>query len=116
MPDDKPYMGKIIHINKGQRLSLQKHDKKEESWYLAGGEAAIIWENEENGELVETKMEQGVGYSCSVGQRHRLKGLTDCDVVEVSTREIGTTFRLEDDYSRGDETPEEREKRNAGEI
>lgn len=112
--DDKPYMGKIIHIKEGARLSLQKHDKKLETWYLMSGRAVVIWESEENGDLFETELESGQGYSCEIGQRHRLKGITDCDVIEVSTPEIGTTFRLDDDYSRVDETEEEREKRNLG--
>lgn len=112
VPDDKPYMGKILHINKDARLSLQKHDKKTESWYLMSGRAKLIWESEENGELFETELEEGRGYSCEVGQRHRLAGITDCDVIEVSTPEIGTTYRLEDDYNRVDETPETRKLRN----
>ncbi len=78
------------------------------------GKAKIVWDREEDGELVETEMQDGQGYSCQVGQKHRLLGITDCDIVEVSTPEIGTTFRLEDDYKRNDETPEEREKRNRG--
>lgn len=116
VPDDRPYMGKILHLKKGAKLSLQKHDQKLETWYLMSGKAKIIWEEEENGKLIETEMEVGRGYSCEVGQRHRLAGITDCDVVEVSTPEIGTTYRLEDDYNRTDETPEEREKRNRGEL
>lgn len=113
-PDDKPYMGKLIHINAGARLSLQIHDQKQESWYLVSGRGKVVWEAEEGGELVETELESGKGYSCEVGQKHRLAGITDCDIIEVSTPEIGTTFRLEDDYKRADETEEEREKRNKG--
>ena len=110
--DDRPYMGKIIHINAGARLSLQKHDQKVESWYLMSGRAKVIWEKEEDGELFETELASGEGYSCEVGQRHRLAGITDCDIIEVSTPEIGTTYRLEDDYNRPDETPEQRKLRN----
>lgn len=106
---DAPYMGKILHINAGGRLSLQLHDEKQESWLLMNGQAAVIWENSQ-GELIETQLQPGVGYSTRVGQRHRLVGVTDCDVVEVSTPEIGTTWRLDDDYSRPHETPEQREK------
>ena len=115
-PDKKPYMGKIIHINAGARLSLQKHDQKTESWFLMNGRAMIVWDEKENGDLIETEMQGDVGYSCEVGQRHRLVGITDCDIIEVSTPEIGTTYRLEDDYKRADETPEEREKRNRGQL
>ncbi|HET9173959.1 MAG TPA: hypothetical protein VFN56_01615 [Candidatus Saccharimonadales bacterium] len=109
VPANAPYMGKIIHINAGARLSLQLHDEKQESWLLMRGKAAVIWENE-TGELVETELQPGVGYCTQLGQRHRLKGITECDVVEVSTPELGTTWRLEDDYARPNETPEQRKK------
>jgi mannose-6-phosphate isomerase len=107
VPADWPYMGKIEHINAGARLSLQLHDQKQESWTLMSGRAKIIWENEQ-GELIETEMEPGRGYTGQLGQKHRLVGITDCDIIEVSTPEKGTTWRLEDDYSRPDETPEQR--------
>ena len=105
--EDAPYIGKILHINEGARLSLQVHDEKQESWFLMNGRAAVIWENN-GGEMIETELEPGKGYSTKVGQKHRLKGLTDTDIVEVSTPEAGTTWRLEDDYSRPHETPEQR--------
>lgn len=109
VPADKPYMGKIEHINAGARMSLQVHDQKQESWFLMNGRAKIIWEDSK-GNLVETEIENGKGYSCSIGQKHRLVGITDCDIIEVSTPEIGTTYRLEDDYKRPNETEEIREK------
>jgi len=105
----EPYMGKVEHINAGARLSLQVHDQKQESWLLIHGQARAIWENSK-GELVETELRPGQGYSTKIGQKHRLQGITDCDIVEVSTPEAGTTWRLEDDYERPDETPEERRK------
>lgn len=105
--ENLPYMGKIEHINAGARLSLQVHDQKQESWFLMNGQAKIVWENSK-GELIETVMEFGKGYTCALGQKHRLCGITDCDIIEVSTPELGTTLRLEDDYKRPDETPEQR--------
>lgn len=114
VPADRPYMGKIEHIKAGARLSLQVHDQKQESWFLMSGRAKIVWENEK-GELIETEIEQGQGYTCELGQKHRLVGITDCDIIEVSTPELGTTWRLEDDYKRPDETPEQR-KKERGEI
>jgi mannose-6-phosphate isomerase len=107
VPDNAPYMGKLLHIEAGKRLSLQVHDQKQESWFLVHGRAAVIWENNK-GELVETELQPGRGYSTQVGQKHRLKGLTDCDIIEVSTPEAGTTWRLEDDYKRPNQTPDER--------
>ena len=55
-------------------------------------------------------METEKGYTVKVGQRHRLHAVTDCSVFEVSLPEIGTTYRLEDDYSRPHETEQVREK------
>lgn len=108
VPADAPYIGKLLHINKGARLSLQIHDEKQESWFVMNGRAAVIWENNK-GELIQTDLEPGKGYSTKLGQKHRLVGVTDCDVIEASTPELGTTWRLEDDYARPHETPEQRE-------
>lgn len=112
-PDNLPYMGKILHISANQRLSLQIHDKKQESWFLAKGNAKIIREDNQ-GSLIETEMKEGFGYTCHLGQKHRLAGITDCDIVEVSTPEIGNTYRLEDDYARSTETEEMRKDPNRG--
>jgi mannose-6-phosphate isomerase len=110
VPADAPYMGKVLHVNEGARLSLQVHDEKQESWFIIGGNGAVIWSNNK-GELVETVLQAGVGYSTKVGQKHRLKGLGGgCDIMEVSTPERGTTWRLDDDYARPNETPEQRAK------
>lgn len=106
-PSDKPYMGKLLHINTGKRLSLQYHDQKQETWFLVGGRAKVLWDNEK-GELIETELEKNKGYSCNIGQKHRLISITDCDIIEVSTPEIGTTFRIDDDYKRPNETEEVR--------
>lgn len=108
VPADTPYIGKLLHINEGCRLSLQVHDEKQESWFIIGGKGSVIWEGSQ-GKLVETELKPGVGYSTKVGQKHRLKGLKGgCDIIEVSTPEKGTTWRLEDDYARPHETPEQR--------
>jgi mannose-6-phosphate isomerase len=115
VPEAAPYMGKLLHINAGARLSLQVHDVKQESWFLVSGEAAVMWEDS-NGQLVETLLQPGHGYSTQTGQKHRLKGLTDADIVEVSTPERGTTWRLEDDYTRPHETPEQRRKERGEEA
>ena len=106
-PENLPYMGKLLHVNAGVRLSLQIHDAKRESWFLINGRGKVIWENEE-GNLIETELLPGQGYTCCLGQKHRLAGITDCDIIEVSTPEMGTTLRLEDDFKRPDETPEQR--------
>lgn len=113
VPDGGPYMMKIEHIEAGKRLSLQVHDNKSESWTILSGRAAVIFENPD-GELVQVELEPGMGYTSQLGQKHRLVGITDCEIVEASTPELGTTWRLEDDYSRPDETEEVRSEPNRG--
>ena len=114
VPEGLPYMGKVLHIDAGKRLSMQVHDKKQETYWLVSGECNLIIENS-NGELETVTMEKGVGYTTYPGQRHRHQAVTDCDVIEASTKEEGTTWRLEDDFKRPDET-EEKQKKERGEI
>jgi mannose-6-phosphate isomerase-like protein (cupin superfamily) len=106
-PAELPYMGKLLHINEGARLSLQVHDSKSESWLLVSGRCKVVWEDAA-GELKETELIPGHGYTCAQGQRHRLMGVTACEIIEVSTPECGTTWRLQDDFSRPHETPAQR--------
>lgn len=97
-----PFAGKVIHINAGARLSLQVHDAKTESWLLLSGRVQVTLEDERGG-LSTFELETGAGYTCRAGRKHRLGGITDCDILEVSTPEIGVTHRLQDDYGRSDE-------------
>jgi mannose-6-phosphate isomerase-like protein (cupin superfamily) len=109
VPPETPYMAKIMHVNAGARQSLQIHDTKRETWVMLSGRAAVLIENEQ-GEMVQVDIPLDQGLSTHVGQKHRIIGITDCDVFETSTPEAGTTWRLEDDYTRPDETPDQRKK------
>ena len=104
-PADAPYTAKLIHVRAGQRLSLQIHDVKVETQTLVEGRGILVLEGPD-GELHDVPMEKGVGYHIAVGQRHRLCAAPDEDAVvfEASTPEVGTTYRLADDYARPDET------------
>lgn len=112
-PENCPYTGKIMHIKAGKRQSLQIHDQKQETYFLSSGKAGVIIENPQ-GQLESIEFEKGKGYTTQLGQKHRIFAITDCDVWEVSTPEIGTTYRLEDDYQRGDETEAVRKQKNRG--
>ncbi|HSX06210.1 MAG TPA: cupin [Candidatus Saccharimonadia bacterium] len=109
VPSDAPYMAKIMHVNAGCRQSLQVHDSKTETYTMLSGRAAVLIENSA-GTMVQVEIEQGKGLSTKVGQKHRIIAITDCDVFEASTPESGTTWRLEDDYTRPNETPDQRKK------
>jgi len=98
-----PYTAKILEISAGKRLSLQYHDQKTETLVLFSGQAKLIRGPTQH-ELKETEMVINEGYTIQKMEVHRLEALSDCRIFEASTPEIGTTFRLEDDTGRTNET------------
>ena len=93
------YLGKVLHINKGEALSLQYHERKDEYQYLLKG--AIDMEiGGGDGKLTTHRMKAGDTLHISPGTRHRLTAVEDADVIEVSTPEIDDVVRLEDRYGR----------------
>lgn len=112
-PPNLPYTGKILHIQAGKRLSLQIHANKTESYWLASGRCNLIVENTQ-GEMETIELKNGQGYMVVPGQKHRHSAITECEVFEVSLPESGTTYRLEDDYHRPDETEEVRAQERQG--
>lgn len=114
VPDGLPYIGKILHLDEGKRMSLQVHDAKQETFFLFEGEMIVLLENKD-GNMDEMVMKPGLGYVVKFGQKHRLiGGKGGGSVVEASLPESGNTYRLEDDYSRPTETPEQRQLRDKG--
>ena len=99
-PQGLPYRFKILCIDAGKRISLQYHDQKKESWLLKSGRCKLIWQEQKDGELVETILEEGKVYTCEIGQQHRLQGITDCEIWEVSTSDIGRPDRVQGDWGR----------------
>jgi mannose-6-phosphate isomerase-like protein (cupin superfamily) len=106
-------VGKILFVRAGRRLSLQYHDEKLETLCLLQGKA-MIWLENEKGEIVRTPMEAHKGYAVALMQKHRIEAVEDSVVIEVSDAERGNTFRLEDDYARGTETDEIRSADDRG--
>ncbi len=94
------YVGKIIHINKGQALSLQYHNEKDETILLWSGK--LLFEIQENGQLMKHEISPGTRFHVTPGTVHRMTAIEDCDVVEVSTPELDDVVRLEDRYGRKD--------------
>jgi mannose-6-phosphate isomerase-like protein (cupin superfamily) len=93
------YVGKILHVNKGEALSLQYHRVKDETLYLLRGRLRL---EAGDGEDPLRVVELGVGESFRVppGRRHRLTAVEDCDVLEASTPEVDDIVRLADRYGR----------------
>lgn len=95
----KDYVGKILHINKGHKLSLQYHKIKEETIFIAKGKMLFVFENEQ-GALTEIPLKEGEAHHIPTGKKHRMIAVEDCDVFEVSTPHLDDVVRLEDGYGR----------------
>lgn len=92
------YVGKILHVKAGERLSLQYHRVKDETIHVLSGELRFIVE--ENGSLVEHVMKPGASYHIRPNIRHRMVAITDCDILEASTPELDDVVRIDDEYGR----------------
>jgi mannose-6-phosphate isomerase-like protein (cupin superfamily) len=99
------YLGKILHINAGHRLSLQYHREKDETIYILKG--SLLIELGPYHEYVDTEaaikmvLKEGDSQRIRPGLVHRYcadKGAVT--LVEVSTAEIDDVVRLQDDYNR----------------
>lgn len=112
-PPQDGRLGKILFVTAGRRLSLQYHDAKEETLCLMSGKA-LIWLENEAGEIEKMPMELHKGYAVALMQKHRIEAVEDSFVIESSGEEKGNTFRLEDDYARGTETEAVRAKDDRG--
>ena len=93
------YAAKVIFVRKGHRLSLQYHEKKDESLYVYRGKALMEIEGND-GQLVSTVVGSGHCIRVLPLIKHRLKAIEDTTFFEVSTPELGDIKRLEDDYGR----------------
>lgn len=95
------YLGKILHINKGCRLSLQYHEKKMETIRVLSGELTMVLQEHNDSALVNKTLHAGDTYHVNAGTVHRFCATVDDVVIlEVSTPEIDDVVRLEDDYVR----------------
>jgi quercetin dioxygenase-like cupin family protein len=94
------YVGKIIHVNAGHALSLQYHNQKTETVYLARGR--LLYEIQEGERLVGRELSPGDRIHVPAGTVHRMTAIEDADIFEVSTPELDDVVRLEDRYGRAD--------------
>jgi mannose-6-phosphate isomerase len=92
------YVGKIIHIKAGHALSVQYHERKDETVYLLRGE--IRYCVQVDGELRDVGLRVGDAFRVTPGTVHFMEAVTDCDVLEASTPELDDVVRLKDRYGR----------------
>jgi|TARA_B100000035_G_scaffold223208_1_gene191765 mannose-6-phosphate isomerase-like protein (cupin superfamily) len=93
------YLGKILTILPGHRLSLQYHEVKEETVYVLEGQLLVWPSEEENNKLI---LNEGSVYHVKPRQIHRFGAPNNkkTKIIEVSTSEIDDVIRLRDDYKR----------------
>lgn len=94
------YVGKLIFVRKGEELSLQFHNAKDETIYLQEGKIEI--EISEPGVRIPGSeiVTAGAAFRIRPGVIHRWRALEDSVVLEASTPEIDDVVRLEDRYGR----------------
>lgn len=113
-PGELKYTLKMISVNEGQRLSLQSHTEKVETFVLISGNMDLVFGPDVD-HLETIPMQPNIGYNISVGTVHRMVGGVGGGVIiEGSTPETGVTVRYQDDYHRPDETEAMRKEKNRG--
>jgi mannose-6-phosphate isomerase-like protein (cupin superfamily) len=99
------YCGKILHVDAGQRLSLQYHEEKDETSYLQSGRLRLT-RGPSADELETTEVGPGTSWRNRPGDVHTIEAIEDSDVLEVSTPQVDDVVRLQDAYGReGTSTP-----------
>ena len=93
------YVGKILHVRAGEALSLQYHEKKDETIFVLSGEVRLI-AGPSVEELQELRMVKGDRYRTRPGTVHRMIAVQDSDLLEASTPHLHDVVRLEDRYGR----------------
>ena len=95
------YVGKILHVRKGESLSLQYHNVKDETIRILSGR--LLFETKAKdaiGPLQKLELAPGQSFHITPLTLHRMTALEDTDVLEVSTPELDDVVRLEDDFGR----------------
>lgn len=94
------YVGKILHIEPGHLLSLQYHERKDETIFVLTGEIVFRVQEQSSDELVERPMREGEAYRVTPGTVHQMEAVVSTDLLEVSTPELDDVVRLKDRYGR----------------
>jgi mannose-6-phosphate isomerase len=93
------YLGKRLVIETGERLSLQRHEVKDESILVVSGRLKLSLEDDD-GIVREHELGPDEYRHIPTGRVHRFEAIERCELVEVSTPELDDVVRLEDDYGR----------------
>ena len=99
------YAGKLLFVRAGESLSLQYHERKDESWLVRDGRARLEL-GEADGELETVEIGPDDAFRFRPGTLHRVTAVDDLLVIEVSTAHLDDVVRVADRYGRaGTTTP-----------
>ena len=93
------YVGKILVIETGHRLSLQYHEIKDEWIHVLEGRLRLSLQNDA-GDVDVRELRPGDGAHVPVRRIHRYEAVETCRIIEVSTPELEDVVRIEDDFGR----------------
>jgi mannose-6-phosphate isomerase-like protein (cupin superfamily) len=93
------YVGKLLVITTGRRLSFQYHEAKDEWIHVLSGRLLLTLEDEA-GVVADRELGAGDGAHVAVNRRHRYTAIETCTLIEVSTPELDDVIRLQDDFGR----------------
>jgi len=93
------YVGKLLHIDAGQALSYQYHEKKDETIYVVNGTLHLHVSSDDSPPSV-VELAQGQAFHITPRLRHRFEARQEVDLMEVSTPFLEDVVRLEDRYGR----------------
>lgn len=99
LSDEPDHKVKRLVVFPGKRLSLQRHRRRDEHWYLVEGEAAVVQDEE------EIRLLRGQSMEIPKGCWHRIRnpGSQNLTLIEVQTGDYfgeDDIERTEDDYGR----------------
>src|SRR6185369_519922 len=72
------YAGKVLHVDKGKRLSRQYHEKKEETLYVQSG--LLELEIGPEAKLERHELRPGDCFHLPPGTIHRMRAIEDTDI------------------------------------
>ena len=93
------YKVKSIHVNPGQRLSYQRHQKRAEHWFVTQGSGEVTIEG------AISQVCPGSVIDIAINQLHRIANTGDVELIFIEVQ-TGTYFgeddieRIEDDFGR----------------
>jgi quercetin dioxygenase-like cupin family protein len=93
------YAGKILRVRAGCRLSIQYHEKKDETSYVLSGRV-IVSQGESADRMSARELGSGESWHNPPVLVHTLEAVEDSEILEVSTPELEDVVRLEDRYGR----------------